>query len=145
MKLSTRSRYGMRALLELAMAYGDGPLQIKVIAKKEGISNKYLEQLVSILKSSGLVRSIRGPRGGYILSRDPKDISLKEIFTILEGPLITVECVDHPEYCNRCLDCITRKIWTEMQEAMLGVLESKSLGDLIKEAESAKSKTYYQI
>ncbi len=145
MKLSTRSRYGMRALLELAMEYGKGPLQIKTIAKKEGISNKYLEQLISILKSAGLVRSIRGPRGGYILSKDPKDISLKDVFTTLEGPLMTVECVDHPEYCSRCLDCVTREIWVEMQDAMMNVLESRTLADLIKDVEHSNKKTDYQI
>lgn len=145
MKLSTRSRYGMRALLELALEYGKGPLQIKTIAKREGISNKYLEQLVSILKSSGLVRSIRGPRGGYILAKDPAEVTLKEVFSTLEGPLMTVECVEHPEYCERCLDCVTRQIWVEMQEAMLGVLESRTLADLVKQAGMNKKKADYQI
>lgn len=145
MKLSTRSRYGMRAILELALEYGNGPLQIKTIAEREAISNKYLEQLIAILKSSGLVRSIRGPKGGYVLSRAPEEIGLKEVFTVLEGPLVTVECIEHPEYCDRCLDCITREIWMEMHNAMLGVLESKTLEDLIKIAKLKSTKHDYQI
>ena len=145
MKLSTRSRYGMRAILELALEYGNGPLQIKTIAERESISNKYLEQLIAILKSSGLVRSVRGPKGGYLLSRPPEEVSLKEVFTVLEGPLITVECIEHPEYCDRCLDCITRDIWVEMHNAMLGVLESKTLEDLIKSAKLKSTRHDYQI
>ena len=87
MKLSTRSRYGVRALLELAIDYDKGPLQIKTIADREKISNKYLEQLIAILKSAGLVTSIRGPKGGYVLSRPPAEIQLSEVFKVLEGPI----------------------------------------------------------
>lgn len=145
MKLSTRSRYGMRAVLELAIHYGDGPLQIKTIAQREGISNKYLEQLVATLKASGLVRSLRGPRGGYLLAKEPKDITLREVFTVLEGQLVTVECLEHENYCSKCADCITRKVWTEMQDAIIKVLESKTLGDLVKEAKEKSDSTNYQI
>lgn len=136
MKLSTRSRYGMRAALELAVHYGKGPLQIKTIAEREGISNKYLEQLVATLKSSGLVRSLRGPRGGYLLAKAPKDITLAELFTVLEGQLVTVECLEHKDYCSKCAECITRKIWSEMQDAIMGVLENKTLQDVLDESDS---------
>jgi Rrf2 family protein len=145
MKLSTRSRYGMRAVLELALEYGQGPLQIKTIAEREGISNKYLEQLISILKASGLVRSIRGPKGGYALTKPPHEITVKEVFSILEGPLSTVECIEHPESCERCIDCLTRDIWIEMQQAMLKVLESKTLADLIQKAKKCNSGSNFQI
>jgi len=91
MKLSSRSRYGLRAILELAVEYGNGPLQIKTIAEREDISNKYLEQLVAMLKASGLVRSIRGPKGGYELTRPPGDVKLSEVFTTLEGPVVAVD------------------------------------------------------
>ena len=145
MKLSTRSRYGFRAALELAIEFGNAPLQIKTMAEREGISNKYLEQIIAILKSTGLVSSLRGPRGGYILSKHPKDITLREIFSVLEGPLITVECVDHPEYCPRCSDCVTRKVWSEMQDAMLNVLESKTLQDLVDDLKKGQKTANYQI
>lgn len=145
MKLSTRSRYGIRAALELALEYGKGPLQVKTVAQREGISSKYLEQLVASLKSAGLVRSVRGPKGGYLLTRSPQDISLKDIFTALEGPLIAVECLEHPEYCSRCTDCIARGVWQEMQNAINSVLESRTLEDLVVEARNKSSIDNYQI
>lgn len=145
MKLSTRSRYGFRAALELAVEYGGGPLQIKVIAEREGISNKYLEQLIAILKSSGLIRSVRGPKGGYMLAKAPNLIKLSQVFEVLEGPLVTVECVDHPDFCPRCTDCVTRQVWVEMQQAMLAVLESKTLQDLVDSIHIHRNTVNYQI
>jgi Rrf2 family transcriptional regulator, cysteine metabolism repressor len=130
MKLSSRTRYGMRAMLELANEYGKKPLQIKSIADREEISNKYLEQLVSMLKSAGLVRSIRGPRGGYMLAKAPADIKLSEIFTTLEGPLVPIECVEHTEFCPKCSDCATRVIWTELYSALMSVLDKTTLKQL---------------
>ncbi|MBE0534926.1 MAG: Rrf2 family transcriptional regulator [Phycisphaerae bacterium] len=145
MKLSSRSRYGFRAILELAIDYGKGPLQIKTIAEREDISNKYLEQLISLLKSSGLVRSVRGPHGGYELTRPPAEVKLDDIFMTLEGPPISVECLEHPEHCPRCMDCVTRQVWAKMQSAMMGVLESLTLQDLVDKAKQGDSSDHYQI
>ena len=145
MKISTRTRYGMRAILELALAHKSEPLQIKVIAERQKISNKYLEQLVAIMKSAGLVRSIRGPHGGYLLAKEPKDIKLSNIFTVLEGPVLTLECVDHEEVCLSCADCITRQLWIQMNDAILGVLESKTLQDLVDMAHKNNNNVRYQI
>jgi Rrf2 family cysteine metabolism transcriptional repressor len=145
MKLSTRSRYGLRAALELAIDYGGKPMQIKVIAEREDISNKYLEQLMATLKSYGIVRSIRGPKGGYLLAKAPVDIKLSDVFTALEGPMVTVECVDHPEFCIRCTDCVTRQVWADLQAAMLGVLESQTLQDLVDRANKGDKTANYQI
>lgn len=145
MKLSTRSRYGMRAIFELAKEYGQGPLQIKTIAEREGISNKYLEQLVSILKSAGLVRSIRGPKGGYILAKPPEDINLKDVFSVLEGPLNTVECLDDERYCKRCPECVTRDIWMEVQNSITSVLEANTLKDLVDRCKYKSCQATYQI
>ena len=145
MKLSSRSRYGLRAILDLALEYGKGPQPIRVIAKREDISNKYLEQLMTILKTSGLVRSLRGPKGGYLLAKPPKEIKLREVFTVLEGPLVTVECLQHPDFCSRCAECITRQVWSEVQDAMLGVLESINLQDLVDRAVSINTSDAYHI
>jgi len=145
MKLSSRSRYGLRAILDLALEYGGGPLQIKTIAKREDISNKYLEQLMTILKTAGLVRSLRGPRGGYLLSKPPNEVRLSEVFTVLEGPLVTVECLQHPEFCPRCAECITRQVWAQIQDAMLGVLESITLQDLVDRTKGIDKNASYQI
>ncbi|RKY08263.1 MAG: Rrf2 family transcriptional regulator [Planctomycetota bacterium] len=145
MKLSSRTRYGMRAILELALEYGKAPLQIKTIAQREDISNKYLEQLIAMLKASGLVRSMRGPKGGYLLARPPAEIQLKDVFLTLEGPMVPAECLEHPEYCSRCTDCATRQIWQELQEAIFGVLESVTLADLVERSMRLKKTSNYHI
>lgn len=144
MKLSTRTRYGIRALLDLARSKGSGPVQIKVIASHQEISVKYLEQLMSILKSMGFLRSIRGAKGGYVLSKDPKDIKMSDVFVALEGPIMTVDCVGDPAECTRASECVTRELWVEVQQAMLDVLEEVTLHDLVKRAEK-KSPPNYQI
>lgn len=145
MKLSSRTRYGMRAILELALEYGNAPLQIKTIADREDISNKYLEQLIAMLKAAGLVRSIRGPRGGYLLAKPPAEIQLKEVFVTLEGPMVPAECIEHPEFCPRCMDCVTRDIWQELQNAIDGVLESVTLADLVEKTKSSAKGNNYSI
>ncbi|AQT69599.1 Cysteine metabolism repressor [Anaerohalosphaera lusitana] len=144
MKLSTRSRYGLRALLDLAKHVDEGPLQIKSIADREDISSKYLEQLMAILKSAGLVRSVRGPKGGYMLAKKPEEIRLSDVFVTLEGPMTPVECVEHTDYCSRCTDCITRQVWIEIHQAIMTVLESTTLQDLVDRAKS-KKKLDFQI
>ena len=144
MKLSTRARYGIRASLELACNYGKGPLQIKIIAQKQEISIKYLEQLMAILKSAGFVRSIRGAKGGYVLAKPPNQVKLSDIFNALEGPIVTVECLESDEYCTRAADCVTRELWLKVQKAVVDVLESVTLEDLADRAKGDKT-SYYQI
>ncbi|MCJ7728476.1 MAG: Rrf2 family transcriptional regulator [Sedimentisphaerales bacterium] len=143
MKLSTRTRYAMRAILELANNYGKGPLQTRVIARQQDISVKYLEQLMAALKSAGLVRSQRGARGGYVLARPPGKIKLSDIFDVFEGPVVTVECVVNENYCARAADCIARQVWSEVQRAVKNVLRSTTLQDAIDKARDRRSD--YQI
>ncbi|MFH1616726.1 MAG: Rrf2 family transcriptional regulator [Planctomycetota bacterium] len=146
MKLSTRSRYGMRAILELAIAYGKGAVQVKSIAARQDISTKYLEQLISILKSASLVRSTRGPKGGYTLAKTPSDIKLSEVFFALEGSPIAMDCIEHPEFCPRCADCVTRQVWATMQQAILNVLDEITLQDLADKAKNTDEQNIiYQI
>jgi Rrf2 family cysteine metabolism transcriptional repressor len=118
MKLSTRTRYAMRAILELADSFGKGPLQTRIIAKNQDISVKYLEQIMSVLKSAGLVRSQRGAKGGYVLSNSPEQIKLSDVFDIFEGPVVTVECVANENYCARAADCIARQVWCQLRFRM---------------------------
>ncbi len=145
MRLSSRTRYGMRAMLELAIEYGRGPVQIKTIAEREDISNKYLEQLIAALKGSGFLRSLRGPRGGYVLDRPPEEINLLDIFTTLEGPMLAVDCLEHPEFCPRCSDCATRLIWSQLKQAIESVLEGITLRDLSDRCMSIRENKDYQI
>jgi len=135
----------MRAILELALEYGKDPLQIKVISEREDISSKYLEQLIAMLKAAGLVRSMRGPRGGYVLAKPPAEIKLKDVFLTLEGPMVPAECLEHPEYCPHCTDCATREIWQELQDAIFGVLESVTLADLVERSIRSKKTGNYHI
>ncbi|MHC4157850.1 MAG: RrF2 family transcriptional regulator [Planctomycetota bacterium] len=143
MKLSTRTRYGLRAILELAQNQGAGPLQVKVIAQRQTISIKYLEQLMAMLKSAGLVRSIRGSKGGYTLAKPANQIKLSDVFSCLEGPsAITVECLENEDYCARVADCIARQVWAQVQEAITNVLESMTLQDLVDRAKFTKALDY---
>ena len=142
MKLSTRTRYGVRAVLELAASQGKGPMQIKTIANRQGISLKYLEQLMAILKSAGFVRSVRGSKGGYILAKPANQIKLSDIFNALEGPVTTVECVENESYCARVADCVARQVWAEVQRAITNVLQSMTLQDLVDRAKDKRTLNY---
>ena len=144
MKLSMRSRYGFRAILEIAAEKEKKPVQIKVIAKRQDISIKYLEQIVGCLKSADLVRSLRGPRGGYLLTKPASEIKLIEVFLALEGLPVSVDCLQHPQHCSRCKDCVTRELWMEMHAAILGVLKPKTLQDVI-DGLGDDDKASYQI
>jgi len=145
MKLSMKSRYGFRAILEIAAENGKKPVKIKFIAERQDISSKYLEQIVGTLKSADLLYSTRGPKGGYLLTRPASEIKLSEVFLALEGPPISVECLQHRQHCPRCKDCATRVLWMEMQDAMLGVLESKTLQDIIDKLVKNNDNVSYQI
>ncbi len=144
MKLSTRTRYGIRAVLELAENYGKGPIQLKVIARDQGISVKYLEQLMAALKSKGIVSSVRGSKGGYVLAKSPDQIRLSDCFTCLEGPIVTVECIENNNYCLRTSDCIARNVWAEVQKAVMTVLKSMTLQSLLDKSKHDKN-LHYQI
>lgn len=126
--------------MELAENRQQRPLQIKVIAQKQGLSVKYLEQLMAILKSAGLVQSIRGARGGYILAKTAGQIKLSDCFYALEGTsAITAECVENKNYCSRVADCVIREVWVEVQDAIMNVLKSITLQDLLDKTEDRKS------
>jgi Rrf2 family protein len=143
MKLSTRTRYGIRAIIELAQHEDKRPLQLKAIAERQDISVKYLEQLMSLLRSSGFVRSVRGSKGGYILGRPADQILLSEIFRCLEGAVTTAECVEDESYCARSADCAARDVWKRVETAIQDVLGSIKLSDLVQKSKSAR--TEYQI
>lgn len=144
MKLSTRTRYGIRAILELAMSGNKGPLQLKIIAQRQDISVKYLEQLMVVLKAAGFVRSIRGSKGGYMLAKAPDQIELSEVLHCLEGTVITVECVENKDYCVRAADCAARDLWVKVQNAIEDVLQSMTLQDLVNRGKE-KGALNYQI
>jgi len=132
MKLSTRSRYGVRLMLSLAVSDTGNPVLLKDIASSEGISEKYLSQIIIPLKGRGLVSAFRGAHGGYLLSRPASDIKLREIIEPLEGDLSLVECVGGPNICGRSVLCVTREIWDKMSLLLADFLDSVTLEDLAK-------------
>jgi Rrf2 family cysteine metabolism transcriptional repressor len=130
MKISTKGRYGTRTLVDLALHEGEGPVQLKDVAERQQISLQYLEHLVGPLIAAGIIRSIRGARGGVLLRKQPEEIKLSEIVNALEGSLCVVDCLNSPESCPRYELCAVREIWLELKDAMNGILESTTLQDL---------------
>ena len=132
MIISTKGRYGLRAMFELAKEYGSAPQSIKHIAELQELSEQYLEQLFSKLKSAGLVKSTRGAGGGYSLSDKPDRITVGQVLTALEGPLTPAECVgDDAPGCENIGLCTTHIIWQRIYDGFNDVLESITLGDMV--------------
>lgn len=132
MKLSTRGRYGMRAMLDLAQHYHDGLVLVKDVAARQEISERYLENLFLSFKTAGLVKSVRGAHGGFTLSKLPGKIKLIDIIRVSEGPLVLVECVADAGICPRSSKCAARDIWSELQSALDEMLGSRTLQDLME-------------
>ena len=132
MKLSTRGRYGTRALLELALHHKAGPVPLKNIARSQQIPLQYLEHLITPLVAAGIIRSTRGARGGVWLAKPPQEIKLSEVIRLLEGSIALVDCVSDPKSCPRSDFCVTRDVWGELKKVMDGILESITLQDLVE-------------
>jgi len=141
MKLSTRSRYGTRMVLDIALHGDKGPVRISDISKRQGVSVKYLEKLIRPLKEGGYIKSKRGPRGGHMLTRKPEDIRVGHIVRLMEGELALTDCVKDSAICPIAEDCLTRKIWIDATNAMFEKLDSISVAELIDEAERAGGDT----
>ena len=132
MKLSTRSRYGARILLDLARHNQQGPVQIGEISKRQDISVKYPQQLIRPLKQAALVESVRGPKGGHMLVKKPEEITLGQIVRLFEGQSDLVECVSNPEKCKMADDCQVRQAWTEATRVLYEKLDSTTIADLME-------------
>ena len=132
MKLSTKGRYGLRALLDLALHQDEGPILLKDIARRQEFSLPYLQHVIAPLIAAGLVKTTRGVGGGVSLLRAPSNIKLSEVVQPLEGCIAPVDCVNNPAVCHRSAFCVTRDIWGEMKDAMSQVLDSTTLQDLVK-------------
>lgn len=145
LKLSTKSRYGFRLMLDLAKEYGKGPVSLKEVAKRQGISEKYLWQLINPLKNAGLVNAVRGSHGGYLLNKPPRQISLKDIMEVLEGSMCLVECTKNPSSCKRASACISREVWTEASVGIMKTFESFNLESIVQKEEDKKVNSNYCI
>ncbi|MGN0161428.1 MAG: RrF2 family transcriptional regulator [Lachnospiraceae bacterium] len=132
MKISTKGRYAIRLMLDLALHNGEGPITIKDVAKRQEVSEKYLEQIISLLNKAGYVKSIRGAQGGYILRREPGEYTVGMILRTTEGSLEPVECVNSEgNECGRMEGCVSAMIWKRISEAVSGVVDSITLQDLV--------------
>jgi len=132
MKLSTRARYGTKALLELALHWNEKPVLLKDIAQRQRIPLPYLKHLIGPLVQGGIVKSTRGIQGGIRLLKPPEKVMLSEVIPLLEGSLAPVECLDKPETCPHSSRCVTQDIWDEVKEAINKVFESITLQDLVE-------------
>jgi len=133
MRVSTRSDYGLRALIELAGNFGGGPLQSSEIALRRHIPEQYLDQLLTTLRKAGFIRSVRGPAGGHELLRDPKEVSVFEVITTLEGSLAPVAWLDEPpELTDHPHQCGQREIWERIRDSATQILASYSIADLLE-------------
>ncbi|MFH1753862.1 MAG: RrF2 family transcriptional regulator [Candidatus Omnitrophota bacterium] len=146
MRLSTKGRYAARFMLELALHYANGNMLLKDIARRQGISEGYLEHIVPPLRAAGLVNSVRGAGGGYALARPPAEIDLKEIVLLMEGSLSPAECIDNSGACKRSPYCVTQDVWRELGEKISETLESITLKDLAqKHIEKEEKHLIYHI
>ena len=147
MKLSTRAKYGTRALLDLALHWREGPVLLKDIARRQRISLPYLQHLIGPLVAAGMVKSTRGVGGGVWLAKPPQEIKLSDVVQLLEGSIAPVECINKPEVCTRAGSCATRDIWGELKKAVDAVLESTTLQDLVERqrSKSQSEEVMYQI
>jgi Rrf2 family protein len=131
MKLSTKTRYGTRLMLDMAQHYGQGAIQLGEIANRQNISLKYLEQIIRPLKKANYVKSFRGAKGGHMLTKPPEEISVGEVVAVLEGGKTLVRCENNPEHCARVDSCLTRNLWLEAADAMYQRLSSVTFADLL--------------
>ena len=141
MKLSTRGRYGTRLMLELAMQYGKGPISMSDISKNQKIPIKYLEQLIIPLKKAKLITSVRGPKGGHMLARAPREISLWEILIRLESKFTFVDCLSDETCCDSVSTCPIRPVWGKAFDSMKTLFKGTTLVDVLNFNDSAKAKS----
>ena len=139
MKISTKGRYALRLMLDLALADSSEPIPLRDVAKRQDISDKYLEQIVTQLSRADLVRSVRGAGGGYLLTRKPEEYTVGEILRVLEGSLAPVGCAEDKSCCGRAAQCVTQEVWEQIAAAVAGVVDHITLADLMARAQAKTS------
>ncbi len=145
MKISMRGDYGLRALLELAQHYGEGPVQSGEIAARQSIPEPYLDHLLTVLRKGGIIKSVRGPQGGHTLLRAPDELKLAEVLAILEGSAAVMGCVDDPAACQAASSCVLRDVWRQIGDLTRGVLEGTTIGELARRQREAQAQVRYYI
>ncbi len=131
--------------MDISAHQSNGPVNLNHIAERQGISAKYLWQIVNLLKTAGFVRGTRGPKGGYILLRDPSEITLLDIIQTLEGPISLVECVDDPDYCSRMDRCVAHSVWEEVSQTVRGAFRKITLAEILRRNAGEGGSSHYVI
>ncbi len=144
MKISTKGRYALRLMLDLAINYTGEYISIKSIASRQDISEKYLEQIITQLNKAGYVRSVRGAQGGYILAKPPAEYTVGMILRLMEGSLAPVSCAGDEEFCTKGARCVTQEVWQKIQEAVENVVDNITLEDLVVRYQE-KAEPFYMI
>lgn len=139
MKLSTKGRYGLKAMFELSLTQKDGPVPLRQIAQRQNISEQYLEQIFSALKKAGLIKSVRGAQGGYLLVKEPKDVTVGDILVVLEGPVSISDCVVDEDVCKNSGICVTKVVWERLKKGIEDVINSITLQNMIDDYNKNKN------
>lgn len=145
MKLSTKGKYGLKAIFELSLNANEGPMPLNMIASRQKIPEQYLEQIFSTLKKSKLITSVRGAQGGYLLNKQPEEITVGDILTILEGPVALSQCIIDEGACENANDCSTRLVWEKLKKGIEDVLNSITLQDMIDDYNSKNNTGKFDI
>lgn len=145
MKVSMRGDYGIRALVDLAEHYGEGPVQSREIAERQYIPEPYLDQLLTLLRKAGFIHSRRGPHGGHMLAREPENLPLVEVFQVLEGSNAVIGCLDGTIDCKLSGRCGQQEIWQQLTQASQRLLAATSIGQLVTRQKALQQRAMYHI
>jgi Rrf2 family protein len=140
MKISTKGRYGLRVLLDIAAHQDHGPVILRDIAKRQDISEKYLWQVINPMKGAGFVTAARGSKGGYTLAKGAEEITLLDVVTVLEGPVCVVDCVDDPAGCERSMACVSRDVWKRVEDSIRATMAGITLKELVRNQKDQESR-----
>src|SRR5574340_1067646 len=145
MKLTMKGDYGLRAMLDLAAYYGQGPIESADIAGRQYIPEQYLDQILMALRKDGLIKSVRGSKGGHMLARPPAQITMRQVLQALEGYVPPMECLPNPAFCQLSPGCALREVWRKIDETTQGILASTTIEELAQQHRIGSSETMYYI
>jgi len=145
MKLTMKGDYGLRAMLDLAAYYGQGPIESSDIASRQYIPEQYLDQILMALRKEGLIKSVRGPKGGHLLARPPAQITMAQVMQALEGYVPPMECLPNPDFCKLSPGCALRDVWKEIDQLTQRILDSTTVEELAQKHRAGTTETMYYI
>lgn len=145
MKLTMKGDYGLRAMMDMAMYYGQGPIESSDIARRQYVPEQYLNQILMVLRKDGLVKSLRGPKGGHMLARPPSEITMAQVMQALEGYVPPMECLPDPDVCKLSPGCALRSVWQQIDEMTQQILKNTTIEDLALRHRAGNAETMYYI